>query len=91
MSAVKHIVEVIVQENVHVCLGQNRLECSYLGQEAFRVDWRVFPIQAEFDGELDDLAGDADHTHDPERVGHLHVGLRMFNEVVRSKGRRRWS
>jgi hypothetical protein len=91
MTALKCVFEVVVKENARERLGQNRLKRSYLGEEALHVDWRVFPVQPQFDGDLGDLADDADNAYNPERVGHMYVSLRQFDEIARPVGERRGS
>ena len=48
MPAIKYTLKAVVNQNVRVRL--------YLGDEAFRVDWCVFPVQRQFDRALGDLA-----------------------------------
>ncbi len=86
MLAIKRTPEVVANENVGVGLGQDRLECMYLGDEAFCVDGRIFPVQPQLDGDLGNLADDADNTDNPEQVGHMYVSLRHFDEVARPVG-----
>ncbi len=91
MPAIKCIFEFVVNENVRVRLGQHRLERVYLGDEAFHVNWGVFPVQPQFDGELGNLADDADNADNPKWVGHMYVSFRHFDEVARPVGGRRGS
>ncbi len=60
MPAIECVFEVVVDENVCVCLGQDGLKRLDLCEEAFGVGRRVFPVQSQFDGGLGELADDAD-------------------------------
>ena len=73
-----------------VCVSDRTvLSVLYLGDKAFRVDWRVFPVQPQFDGDLGDLADDANNADNTKRVGHMHVSLRQLDEIARPvRGRR---
>jgi hypothetical protein len=89
MPALECIFEVVVDEQVRMRLGQNRLERFNLGHEAFCVDWRFFPVQSQFDGDLGDLANNANNAYNTKRVSHMFVNLREFDGVAKP-GHLKW-
>jgi hypothetical protein len=78
MPTLKRIHEVVIEDDIRVCFGEDCLQSLKLSHEAFGVCRCILPVETELDTYLDDLSRDAYDADDPKWIGHLEFGLRRL-------------